>query len=128
MFTIFTDTDTDLTLKEAKTTLKQLGLEIVLNVELDENKLYPKSGVYSGYLIVDNNKYLSMINIGKHPTVKELNKEIVEVHVINQTLDLYDKDITLIFDDFIREEKKFDSLEKLIEQLNKDKENILNKE
>ena len=69
-----------------------------------------------------------MINIGKHPTVKELNKEIVEVHVINQTLDLYDKDITLIFDDFIREEKKFDSLEKLIEQLNKDKENILNKE
>lgn len=98
------------------------------NVELDENKLYPKSGVYSGYLIVDNNKYLSMINIGKHPTVKELNKEIVEVHVINQTLDLYDKDITLIFDDFIREEKKFDSLEILIEQLNKDKENILNKE
>lgn len=96
------------------------------NIELDENKLYPKVGVYSGYVKVDGKEYLSMINIGTHPTINQLNKEIVEVHIINQNIDLYDKEITLIFKDFIREEKKFNSLPELINQLNLDKEKILN--
>ena len=96
------------------------------NIELDENKLYPKVGVYSGYAIVDGIKYLSMINIGTHPTIKELSKEIIEVHIINQNIDLYNKEITLIFKDFIRNEKKFNSLEELINQLDFDKEKILN--
>ena len=96
------------------------------NIELDENKLYPKVGVYSGYVKVDGKEYLSMINIGTHPTINQLNKEIVEVHIINQNIDLYDKEITLIFKDFIRNEKKFNSLEELINQLNLDKEKILN--
>lgn len=96
------------------------------NIELDESKLYPKVGVYSGYAIVDGIKYLSMINIGTHPTIKELSKEIIEVHIINQNIDLYNKEITLIFKDFIRNEKKFNSLEELINQLDFDKEKILN--
>ena len=96
------------------------------NIELDESKLYPKVGVYSGYAIVDGIKYLSMINIGTHPTIKELSKEIIEVHIINQNIDLYNKEITLIFKDFIRKEKKFNSLEELINQLDFDKEKILN--
>ena len=79
-------------------------------------------------MIVEGNKYLSMINIGTHPTVKELNKPIVEVHVINQKLDLYNKEISLIFEDFIREEKKFSNINELINQLDKDKEYILGKE
>lgn len=96
------------------------------NIELDENKLYPKVGVYSGYVKVDGKEYLSMINIGTHPTINQLNKEIVEVHIINQNIDLYDKEITLVFKDFIRNEKKFNSIEELINQLNLDKEKILN--
>lgn len=96
------------------------------NIELDDTKLYPKVGVYSGYVKVDGKEYLSMINIGTHPTINQLNKEIVEVHIINQNIDLYDKEITLIFKDFIRNEKKFNSLEELINQLNLDKEKILN--
>ena len=98
------------------------------NVSLEDNKIYPRTGVYSGYLIVEGNKYLSMINIGTHPTVKELNEPIVEVHVINQKLDLYNKEISLIFEDFIREEKKFSNINELINQLDKDKEYILGKE
>ena len=96
------------------------------NIELDESKLYPKVGVYYGYVKVDGKEYLSMINIGTHPTINQLNKEIVEVHIINQNIDLYGKEITLIFKDFIRNEKKFNSLEELINQLNLDKNKILN--
>ena len=95
------------------------------NIQLDENKVYPKNGVYSGYLLLENKKYLSMINIGVHPTINKLEKRIVEVHVINQNISLYDKDITLVFEKFIREEIKFESIKDLIKQLEKDKKNIL---
>ena len=94
------------------------------NIELDSNKIYPKNGVYAGYLICEGKKYLSMINLGIHPTIKKLDKEIVEAHVINESIDLYDKMVTLIFIDYIREERKFDNLEDLVNQLKCDKEII----
>lgn len=94
------------------------------NIELDSNKIYPKNGVYAGYLICEGKKYLSMINLGIHPTIKKLDKEIVEAHVIDENIDLYDKEVTLVFIDYIREERKFDSLEDLVNQLKYDKEII----
>ena len=94
------------------------------NIELESNKIYPKNGVYAGYLICEGKKYLSMINLGIHPTIKKLDKEIVEAHVINESIDLYDKMVTLIFIDYIREERKFDNLEDLVNQLKCDKEII----
>ncbi len=95
------------------------------NIKLDENKIYPRAGVYVGYVVVDGSMYLSMINIGRHPTVNELSSSIVEAHIINQELDLYGKEISLVFIDFIREERKFNNLDELVNQLNKDKEYIL---
>lgn len=94
------------------------------NIELDCNKIYPKNGVYAGYLICEGKKYLSMINLGIHPTIKKLDKEIVEAHVIDENIDLYDKEVTLVFIDYIREERKFDSLEDLVNQLKCDKKII----
>ena len=94
------------------------------NIELECNKIYPKNGVYAGYLICEGKKYLSMINLGIHPTIKKLDKEIVEAHVINESIDLYDKMVTLVFIDYIREERKFDNLEDLVNQLKCDKEII----
>jgi len=94
------------------------------NIELDSNKIYPKNGVYAGYLICEGKKYLSMINLGIHPTIKKLDKEIVEAHVINESIDLYDKEVTLVFIDYIREERKFDNLEDLVNQLKCDKKII----
>ena len=106
---------------------KQIGRTIgfpTANIELECNKIYPKNGVYAGYLICEGKKYLSMINLGIHPTIKKLDKEIVEAHVINESIDLYDKMVTLVFIDYIREERKFDNLEDLVNQLKCDKEII----
>ena len=91
------------------------------NIKLDVNKIYPSNGVYSGYLLVDGVSYLSMINIGTHPTIKELSHPIVEVYAIDQDLDLYGKEVTLIFKNFIRNEKKFNGLSELVNQLDLDK-------
>lgn len=97
------------------------------NVVLDENKVYPKNGVYSGYLIHNDTKYLSMINIGIHPTVNKLNKEIAEAHVIDKNINLYDQDVTIVFKEYIRDERRFSNLDELVNQLNIDKSKIKEK-
>ena len=62
-----------------------------------------------------------MINVGINPTIKDSLENIkVEAHILGIDLDLYDLEIKVIFNKFHREEIKFDSLEKLKQQLTND--------
>jgi riboflavin kinase/FMN adenylyltransferase len=104
---------------------KQLGRTIgfpTANIKLSETyKLIPKNGVYIVYSTLNNKRVYGMMNIGHNPTVGENNKTI-EVHYFDVNEDLYDKIITVAFLKFIRTEKKFDSIDALKIQLNKDQE------
>lgn len=104
---------------------KQLGRTIgfpTANIKLSEtNKLIPKNGVYIIYSTLNNKRIYGMMNIGHNPTVGENNKSI-EVHFFDINEDLYDKIITVAFLKFIRTEEKFDSIDALKIQLNKDQE------
>ncbi len=62
-----------------------------------------------------------MINVGIHPTIKELDHKIIEVHILNFDLDIYGKTISVIFKDKLRDEKKFASLEDLKKELIKNR-------
>jgi riboflavin kinase/FMN adenylyltransferase len=77
--------------------------------------------VYIVYSTLNNNRVYGMMNIGYNPTVGENNKTI-EVHYFDVNEDLYDKIITVAFLKFIRTEEKFDSIDALKIQLNKDQE------
>lgn len=90
---------------------------------LEENNSYviPKRGVYAGYTLVDDKKYPSIINIGDNPTVGLLHHDLIESHLLSFNQDIYGKEIKVEFLEFLREEKKFSSLEELKEQLKKDK-------
>tara|TARA_B100001996_G_scaffold375575_1_gene355704 strand:+ start:491 stop:1417 length:927 start_codon:yes stop_codon:yes gene_type:complete len=92
------------------------------NIKINSfEQLIPPNGVYSVTLEVDNKKYKSICNIGYCPTIKKNSVEItIEVHVINQNLQLYGKDITIEFIDFIRKEHKFNTKEDLVKQIKKD--------
>lgn len=92
------------------------------NIELDENYVIPKKGVYAGYTYVNDKKYESIINIGDNPTVGSLKRNILETHIINFSEDIYDQNIKVSFLEFLRDEKKFSSFEELKNQLNKDKQ------
>ncbi len=84
-------------------------------------QLIPPNGVYSVTLKVGSNKYSSICNIGYCPTIKDNCKfTSIEVHVINKNLELYNKNVTVEFLDFIRKEKKFNSKDDLIKQIKKD--------
>jgi riboflavin kinase/FMN adenylyltransferase len=68
----------------------------------------------------NGNKYKCITNIGYNPTVED-QKLSVETHVIGFDEELYDEIIKINFLKRIRDEKKFNSLAELSEQLKKDK-------
>jgi riboflavin kinase/FMN adenylyltransferase len=91
------------------------------NLQIEEaNKLIPGDGVYAVRVKLDGIPYKGMLNIGIRPTVDGTNRKI-EVHILDFHVEIYDKKIGIIFVKKIREEKKFNSLEDLKEQLKKDR-------
>lgn len=97
------------------------------NIEAsDPNKLIPGYGVYAVEIILSEKKYSGMLNIGTRPTFNNnADNRSIEVHIFNFSGDIYNKEITLIFEAKIRDEKKFSGPEALVEQLKKDKETAL---
>ena len=98
-----------------------------LKFELYDEYVIPKKGVYGVNVEIDGKTYLGMANIGVHPSIAELDKELLEVHLFNFNEDVYGKEVKCTFLYFIRDEVKFNSLDDLINQLKKDKEYIIKK-
>jgi riboflavin kinase/FMN adenylyltransferase len=95
------------------------------NIEIgDAYKLICLGGVYACQVEVEGKIYNGMGNIGTRPTVG-INGIVTEVHIFDFDEDIYGKEITISFIDRIRDEKKFESLDALHEQLEKDKRTVL---
>ncbi len=87
-------------------------------------KLIPKTGVYVVRSKIDNTTYFGMMNIGFNPTVSGTEKTI-EIHFFEFDGDLYGKNIQVSLLHRLRDECKFNSVEELQEQLQKDKSHAL---
>ncbi len=88
----------------------------------DEHKLLPKNGVYLAKVLLQDVEFYGMMNIGNRPTVSSGNEIYIEVNIFDFNKDIYGKKIKVVLKKYIRDEKKFDSLTELVNQLNKDKE------
>lgn len=102
---------------------KKIGRTIgypTANIDVDALKLLPKKGAYIVDVFVKNQHYKGMLSIGTNPTV-EGKTVTVEVYILDFDQDIYDQEISINFRDFLHEEIKFESLEKLIEKLDEDK-------
>ena len=98
---------------------KQLGRTIGIptaNLLLPPELIVPKFGVYATKVVSDGKAYLAVTNIGTRPTVAG-EGITVEAHLLDFEGDLYGKEITVIFYDFLRPEQKFESLEALKAQI-----------
>lgn len=93
------------------------------NIFSDETyKLIPKVGVYAVEIVLGDNKYGGMLNIGFRPTVNHTGEPpSVEVNIFDFDKEIYGQKATLLFKDRIRDEKKFDNIELLVQQLERDK-------
>ena len=89
------------------------------NLELPEELVKPAFGVYACKVWVDGRYYEAVANIGTRPTVNGQNVT-VEPWLLDFDGNLYGKVITLEFHKFLRPERKFDSLEELKNQIQKD--------
>lgn len=107
---------------------KQIGRTIGFpTVNLDYNRKYllPKGGVYYTVVEYDNVMYKAITNIGYNPTV-EGGKLSVETYMLNFHKQIYGEVIKINFVSRIRDEIKFNSMDKLKAQLLKDKEYAIN--
>lgn len=106
---------------------QQLGRSIgfpTANIQVEsEFKLLPKDGVYAVMVVMEQDQYRAMLNIGNRPTVQG-NEKTVEAHLLGFEGDLYGKQLQVLFIDFIREQQDFGSLEALRQQLVLDKNNV----
>ncbi|MDA8746242.1 bifunctional riboflavin kinase/FAD synthetase [Rubripirellula amarantea] len=84
----------------------------------------PAAGVYAGYAWVDGAKFPAAVHLGPNPTFGDNQKVKVEVHLLDYHGDLYKKALMVDFIDRVRNVKKFDSAEQLIDQLQQDMETV----
>ncbi len=89
--------------------------------------LQPKFGVYKTITTIPhlNKKFASITNFGIKPTINHNAAPLFETHIFNFSHDIYGKKIIVEFIDFIREEKKFSSINELQAQIKEDIRKIL---
>jgi riboflavin kinase/FMN adenylyltransferase len=95
------------------------------NLHIAESyKLIPKNGVYVIQSMLDGKLVYGMMNIGVNPTV-DGSKRSIEIHFLDYKDNLYHKKIQVEILHRLRDEQRFDSVEALRQQLQKDRENAL---
>lgn len=93
-----------------------------INQHFPEDFIIPRRGVYVSETVVDSKSYLSVTNIGVRPTVAD-NDVRSETCILDFSGDLYGKSVQVKLIKYLREEKKFPSVESLREAIGKDIEN-----
>jgi riboflavin kinase / FMN adenylyltransferase len=99
---------------------RQLGFPTA-NLAIAERRLIPADGIYAVRVKVGDAWYGGAANIGIRPTFDHGHR-LVEVYVLDFDDDLYDQVIEVQFIQRLREERKFDRVDALIEQMKKDVE------
>lgn len=102
---------------------QQLGRTIgapTVNIQLRRPKS-PLSGVYAVEVEgVSGKPWPGVANIGVRPTIGDLNKAILEVHLLDFHGDLYRRNLRVIFRNKLRNEIKFDGVDALRAQIARD--------
>ena len=98
------------------------------NIKPDSQyKLIPANGVYAVNVMLDDTVFPGMLSIGSNPTVNtDISLRNIEVHILNFDKDIYGRKISVVFRKRLRDEKKFNNLEQLTEQMANDKQDTLN--
>ena len=84
-----------------------------------KNYIIPKFGVYAVSVKINKTLKKGIANIGYRPTFNG-KKLLLEVNIFNFKRNLYNKNINVIFNKFIRPEKKFKNILQLKNQIKKD--------
>ncbi|NTV92515.1 MAG: bifunctional riboflavin kinase/FAD synthetase [Chlorobiaceae bacterium] len=103
---------------------RTIGFPTVNIKPSDPQKLLPHSGVYVASTDIGGILYKAMMNIGLRPTVSQGKEKTVEAHILGFSGELYGSFLSFRLHAYIRDEKKFSTIDELKEQLEKDKKTV----
>jgi riboflavin kinase/FMN adenylyltransferase len=116
-----------LPVREDKQVARKLGFPTI-------NQLFPQNlaglrhGVYYTKAVVDGKPRHAISNIGMRPSVSKTTEYIsLETHIIDFSADLYGLDIEVEFIDFVRDEQRFEDIDKLKTAVLNDIKTVLGK-
>lgn len=93
------------------------------NIKPEPGLTVPANGVYAAMaLLPDGKRYKAVVNIGTRPTVRRGNTKTIEANIIDWDGDLYGHTISLSFYKRLRDEVRFNSIEALRQQIEKDRD------
>ena len=93
---------------------KKLGRTLgfpTLNIIFDADLVKPRFGVYVSCVKFEDQTLPAITSIGTNPTVSRDNQIKVETHIYDKNIDLYDKKVTVVLLDFVRDELIFKSVD-----------------
>lgn len=93
------------------------------NLRPDPSIIIPANGVYAARVSLPGEAaptHLAAVSIGVRPTFGDDNRRQIEAHLLDATLDLYGVSIAVQFVAFLRPELRFESVEALIIQMDRD--------
>ena len=92
------------------------------NLKIDGRKFLPALGVYAAWASIANQKerYLAVMNLGPQPTIDPNSSSAVEVHLLDEDINLLEKELIIEPVQRISLQEKFESIKALSEQITLD--------
>ncbi len=89
------------------------------NLRIPSHRVLPADGIYATLAEVDGKCFSSVAYIGKRPTFQD-GERLLEVHIFDQMLNLYGKNISVSFIERVREDRTFSNIDDLLKQMDHD--------
>ena len=91
------------------------------NIEIKAEKITPKNGVYATWAILQGKKHPAVTNIGIRPTfTPDKERANIETHILGFSKNIYGEELKLELVERLRDEKKFSSVNELLQQIHAD--------
>ena len=108
---------------------KHFGRKIgfpTINFSAPADKILPPNGVYATKTVIDGKEYESITNVGKRPTFDDGEERTVETNIFDFDQDVYGKMAEVRFYKYIRPERKFDSPDDLMNEIQENVKEVKN--
>lgn len=94
------------------------------NLEVRPERAVPADGVYAVYAVLGQDRYPAVANVGVRPSFDN-GQRTVEIHIFDFAHDIYGCDLVVEFVARLRPERRFDSIDELVSQIDHDSREAL---
>ncbi len=91
------------------------------NLEVRPERAVPADGVYAVFALLGSERYLAVANVGVRPSFDNGHRTI-ETHILDFDQDIYGCDLVVEFVARLRDERRFEQIDDLIAQIERDSE------